>query len=558
MLNALTRKARQLLADPVLRRWLVGRVLGRWSGEPAFEVHRPPYAAGRLPLAPQTPRAATRFRDLPPGRVDTAITLDLAGTDVTLSPSYGADLMTRAFDDTETLLALHRFAWLPVAGPHVDPAWVGALWTAWRDAHGTPDATWAWHPYTAAERAINLIDFSRRVGLPGPFDETLACLAAHAPVIAERLEFFGDHHTSNHLANNGRGLYRLGLDLGLPDAAALGRDILLNEAERLFRPSGVLREGSTHYHRLLTRGYMDAWLAAERHARPEAAALKAIAGRAAGAAAALRLPGGVPLIGDISPDCPPNFLFDGWRSLLPEDDQARAQALMDQSGQTDALTADGWAVETWGAWALMAFADPDGWPHMPGHGHQDAGSFELHRGDTPVVVDPGRGRYGDDGDAALYRSAAVHSGLTVDGADPYPANRPYYDDAFRRRVGGPPPVWTRTDTGLALTVAGFGRLGGVGPLTRTWTANGDAVVISDRIDGRGRRQITRRLVLADEPVADGGTWRAGSVRIRFDGPARVETPTLWRAYGRGRPGWALVAEASVALPFNGAIRIEGL
>src|SRR5690606_15729932 len=136
-----------------------------------------------------------------------------------------------------------------------DPAWLTLLWQAWAERFGRPDDGWAWHPYSAAERVVNILDFAQRRGLPAPADHTAALLARHAPAIAERLEYFGEHHTSNHLSNNGRGLYRLGLALGLPAATEMGMRILLAEAERIFAPSGVLREGSSHYHLLLTRNY---------------------------------------------------------------------------------------------------------------------------------------------------------------------------------------------------------------------------------------------------------------------------------------------------------------
>ena len=64
-----------------------------------------------------------------------------------------------------------------------------------------------------------------------------------------------------------RGLYRLGLDLGLDACADLGGLILVEEAGRIFLPSGVLREGSSHYHLLAARNYADAWLAARAHDR---------------------------------------------------------------------------------------------------------------------------------------------------------------------------------------------------------------------------------------------------------------------------------------------------
>ncbi len=308
MISAALRKGRQMSSDPVLRRWLLGRLFGQWPGEPAYRAHCPPYLDGLLPLAPETPH--TDLREGDPASPLASTELRLPGLRLTLAPGDERNLFQRPFDDIETLLGLHRFAWIKASEGEIDPAWVSVLWGAWCESHKTPDETWAWHPYTAAERAINILAFARRHGLPGPRDETIRILAGHAPAIASRLEYFGDHHTSNHLANDGRGLYLLGLNLGLPKSIEIGARILIEEAARIFRPSGILREGSSHYHLLLAHNYADCAAAAKKADRPETDALEAIAKKARSVIPHLKLPGGFPLVGDISPYCSPLGLLE--------------------------------------------------------------------------------------------------------------------------------------------------------------------------------------------------------------------------------------------------------
>jgi len=196
---------------------------------------------------------------LPLGAAGPTESLDLPLPGLRLRLEPGADdVFARDYADIETLLALHRFSWVPLAGGgEVTSSWVQALWDQWRRAFAKPDDGWAWHPYTAAERAVNLLDFADKKGLPEPVEETVSLLALHADAIFENLEYFGDHNTSNHLSNNGRGLYRLGLALGLAWAADAGARILEQEAARIFMASGVLREGSSHYHLLIARNYAD-------------------------------------------------------------------------------------------------------------------------------------------------------------------------------------------------------------------------------------------------------------------------------------------------------------
>ena len=518
------------MADSVLRRWLVGRALGRWPGEPGFTAHRPPYLSAMQPLAGEMPTTdLTEMADLQPSA---PIGLPLAGEKITVEPGAEAALFAHSFDDIETLLSLHRFSWIGAMEDTPDPAWVNVLWKAWASRFGTPNGDWPWHPYTAGERAVNLIEYASRHGLPGPINDTVQSLAAHGPAIAERLEYFGDHHTSNHLANNGRALLVLGRTLAMEKTAAMGARILVEEADRLFTPSGMLREDSSHYHLLLTRLYEQA----TRHCE----ILGPVAGKARKVAEALVLPGGLPLVGDISPDMTPDRLL----SLL---------GLTPHSGSHE-LAGDGWLRMDVGKWSGLWHASPCGFSHMPGHGHQDTGSFELHFDGEAVIVDPGRGAYGEYGEAALYRTASLHNGLTLDGNDPFPPNKPYYDETFRRTVAGPPPVLQRTQSGVHLDLQDH---------QRSWQFSDTRLDIADAIDGKGSRRVTRTLItpLDVERTESGVLLNGKNNKYQLgclDGEIALKPVTRWRAYGLGEPAHAITFSKMVALPFIGSITMEAI
>lgn len=530
----------------MLLTWVLGRMLGRWPGEPVFDAHHPPYLGGLLPLPAETPSIElSGLADTPPTQ---PIELSLVGETLKLEPGDEASLFERPFTDIESILALHRFAWLPLLGDSVDPAWVGAIWQAWAKDYASPTDGWAWHPYTAAERVINLLVFAQRNGLPNPVNKSLSVLAAHGPAIAERLEFFGDHHTSNHLANNGRGLFLLGLILGLPKCAELGGKILTEEAKRIFGSSGILREGSSHYHALLAANYSQCADVAIEAERPEAVALAAVARRARAVVGCLKLSGGFPLIGDISPDLPPEMVL----AALTGSENMDAHTLAD----------DGWYRLYSGPWSGLWHVAPDGFSHMPGHGHQDCGGFELHFKNEPIFIDPGRGGYGETSEAALYRSAKVHNTLLINDADPYPANKPYYDDAFRRFIGGSPPRVEKSEASISLTHDGFKRLKNVGTLSRHWQFTPSSMSLSDTVLGRRWHRLSRLLVTPLEVVtADEGLILRGqeqSFRLSIDGNVATETITRWTAYGRGVPVTAIRISVQAELPWTGKLLLEAL
>lgn len=533
--------------DPILRRWTIGHIFGRWPGEPVFSPHRPPYLDGLLPLMPEEPHSD--LDELKAGKPIGQVELPLPGHSLNVLAIDPGAVFETGFPDIETLLGLHRFAWVPLLGEGLDPAWVGALWDAWRLRYGTPDQSWAWHPYTAAERAINILDFAACHGLPGDQDDTLQVLAAHGPAIAAGLEYFGDHHTSNHLANDGRGLHLLGLALGMEDCANVGACILVEEARRIFRPSGVLREGSSHYHVLLAHNYAQCARAARVHERPEADVLEAVAQKALSVLPAFRLPGGFPLVGDISPDCPPADLL------------ARMEEGADSVDQ-DALAADGWLRADVGPWSGLWHASPDGWSHMPGHGHQDMGSFELHYADEALFIDPGRGAYGEEGEAARYRSAEVHNGITIDGADPYAPNKPYYNDTFRTAAGGAPPEGGRDGDTVWLRFEGYSRFKGLGAVLRRWTMEPKWLSIHDRVEGRGIHRLSRRLHTVLPAETFGGDvllkGRDNTFRVSADGAVQCKEAVRWKAYGKGEPATCLEIVLDMALPHEMGLTVEVL
>lgn len=539
------RKLRQLIADPTLRRWFIGRTLGRHKNPDPFTSHVPPYARHLLPLESEAPNPPTSFSILKSETPSQPLQLRLPGEDITVSPAHIDALFDRSFDDIETELAVHRFQWVCAEGQDIDPHWVAAVWSAWCNRFANPDDGWAWHPYTAAERAVNILRFARQFGLPGAEAAKLDTLAAHGPAIASKLEYFGEHYTSNHLANNGRGLFILGLELGLPKCTALGAEIMIQEAARSFSSSGLLREDSTHYQALFFSHYDECAELATHHNFEHALVLRGIADQAEKALAYLMLPGGLPLVGDISPDLEPQKLLSRLK-INPH--------------QANDLSADGWLRIQSDDWSGLWHCNPEGWSHMPGHGHQDCGSFELHFREERLFVDPGRGAYGEQGEAAQYRSADVHNNLCINDADPYPANKPYYSAAFRAAERGPAPTLERTNDGVSVTHSGYARFKNTGSVQRQWKFRADGFRIEDAVDGHQEHYVRRALVtpltcrLEGDVVTIEGD--IGAYRVHADMPPLLKPIKIWNAYGAFDEGTQIVFASDVTLPWRGQIDVE--
>lgn len=556
------RKLKQLARDPVLRRWLAGRIAGTWSGGAPVRS-APPYLEGMIPLGPAAP--TVNFRELPDARPENPLDITLAGKKFRIAPGGETAFFAKTFADTEQLLAMHRFAWLPFSQSDEVAAWLNVLYRAWAEKFGVPEEGWAWHPYTAAERLINLLDFAGKYGLPAPISDTLQLIARHGPVITDSLEYFGEGQTGNHLANNGRGLYLAGLKLGLEEWTGVGAKILLEEAPRIFAPSGILGEGSSHYHLLAARWYVECWLAAITDDRPEKTQLSEIAGRALAVLSLFNFSGRFPLIGDISPDCPPGDLAGliagentGWLGRLNGEDRgslARLRARLPPSNN-DALAADGWLRRGVGKFSALWYMAPGGWAPMPGHGHRDYGSFELHHADTPVFVDPGRGSYGPIGDHDI--AATAHNSLSIDGAGPYPVNKPYYSREFRADITGDDPSLSYSENEVSMTTNAFSRLKNVGSWERVWKFSDAKVVITDHIDGKGRHSIGRYFHTSLPVSYDGaeGDVRAGPFLIRTDGTPALVSSRYWPAYGKSLPSSKLTYMGKVSLPWSSAVTIE--
>jgi hypothetical protein len=578
MLPPVLQRVRTWWGDEDLRRFTVRHLLRPWGVQPQrpdLRARTPPYISVGIrserlawPEVPPLVRWGSSMQE------DGPCELMLASRTLAIA-SLTSIPWTAAFDDPEDTAALHRFAWLAPwlleraaadADADATAALVEAAIRGWMThrANETP-GTAAAQPYTVAERLVNWtwasLSLGRRIHAA---DDVRSSMVRQLAYLGDHLEYYGDALTGNHLSNDGRGLYIGGIAAEHPEASALGRTILLEERVRLFEEPWFAREGSSHYQFLIARNYVEAlWFAERSGDRELACTLRPTVARLIEGCRffLVRRQDGrwlMPLFGDLSPDCSPEWLIE--RSVL-------AQSWWTESASP--VASREWARSDVGAWTLFAHANPSGTPRH--HAHQDTGGVVAYYGGTAVLIDTGRVSYRDTVDGRWGRQWRAHSICAVDGLNPAPFWHWAYSDADLRRLTGPLPALSTDSDGIVITHGGFGRRGGVGTYGRVARVSGDRLTLSDSVEGKGRHRVDIVLHIP-APACDTGPallFDFGSFRLRVTGPRDLCERTVHRGAESGDGfGWAavrygastavtsVVFSGDVALPWSGATTFE--
>lgn len=346
----------------------------------------------------------------------------------------------------------------------------------------------------------------------------------------------------------GTDLYLTGLAARDEDRIAKGLHQLLAGIEQGIGASGATLEGSTLRQAQLARLTGEAWLAARRAGRPEQWRLASAARLIIGAYEALHLTGGLPEFGGKPEAMGAYGPFDN----VDETDRQALDELRRQAKLFDleALRKDGWLRLDRGPWSGLWHCPPGGWPVFEGLAHHDLGAAELHWNGLPLFVDPG----------PSHRSAASHGGLTIDRQNPYPENRGFYSDSFRREAAGPAPELRATHDGVKLAMDGFARFGGHRQMERYWRFDGANLRIEDLILGTGRPLIERRLLTPWLANRDEGgvilSHGGHQLRLAAEGTITLQQTKRWNERGDEMPLTRIVIAMRANLPWNGVTTLE--
>lgn len=373
----------------------------------------------------------------------------------------------------------------------------------------------AWHPYPLSTRVGNWI--AALTLAPELETQQLSeSLWRQLQHLQRNIEY---DVLGNHLIRNARALVLGGAAFDEPSLTRRGIGILSRELPEQVLPDGGHYERSPSYHSFVLRDLL------EVHAASPQPWIESVIERMRGFASALQRPDGAPA------------LFNDGTVDVPTLD------LPDPPAGLSVFADSGFAVVREGA-LWLAFrcgrAAPD---FLPPHAHADALSLQLWWDGAPVLVDPGSFTYEAGPDRDWFRSTRAHSTVRVD-------DRDQFDTWGAFRSGRLPDVRLRY-AGPGVLEASV-RLPGRILHTRRieWTSN--EIVVLDRVDARGTREVESRLIWApDSPAA--------AVELHGMGEAVSEPSWLSEHMGERRRIHADLMSATLDLPaqFGFRIRFEG-
>jgi hypothetical protein len=446
---------------------------------------------------------------------------------------YGLDLAS-AFAADGDVRFLHAWeqlvhSWIRKVGVGSDPSDVAA--------RRMQNWTYAWSIFASAPNFPGLSDDLD--------DEILGCLTEHAHYVRSRLteEVFRNHRTLELYA-----LFIVALAFPQIDRSSALLRFAISELHRTLREAfesdGVHRENSTHYHLVVLRSFLGARENVRRFELDVPDDFDALLERACDFALHCQRPDGViPALSDADSAAYPEVLNLA-ASLLNRSDFGYA-ATAGREGTAPrrryvTFPASGYFVQRSGWGTRNRYVDErflifDCGPlGMGGHGHYDLLNVEIYAHGRPLIVDPGRYTYAEEGEnlRRWFKGTAAHNTVCVDGLDqtPYRRGRPGKHVA----TGSPAP---------RLSAPGFDVLEGRAEspcydavhTRRIFFVGDEYWIVEDTLEAERSHKYDLRWHLSSE------AWASTEVREAEAGPV-VVAPGVALAFAgsdeiRLEPGW---------------------
>ncbi len=437
-------------------------------------------------------------------------------------------------EDPEITFSLHRWGWLLMLAVN-NPSngmknWGLKVMKDWFLCMGNMKSHPAWESYSVSERIVNALMFFyvlREYSCEGDVHFVEKKLFEMSLFLKDHLEFHGER-TNNHILNNARALYMQGRLSSCEELADIGRRIFIEETPRLISTSGFLREDSTSYHFLLLRTYLEVLHIAE-YTEDTAFAdrMKSVATSMVKAAWCFDIHDkdnthwDFPLVGDVSPDFPMEWLknicrsipalklyrpiaqvadsHSGWNKIWEANrsDNLQEPFVLSKRQKCQMYADSGWYRVDYGNFTIIWHVSPSGSIPLYSHGHNDIFSFVLYWKGSPIIVDSGRFSYTLDKFGLYGKTTSAHSTFTSDGFGSYPSNRSIFPPKYRE--GKPNVKWEERENGFYFKIShdGFQRLNEHGFAYREFHISKDTISINDFIKGFGRHNVKTFFHFAD-------------------------------------------------------------
>lgn len=361
-------------------------------------------------------------------------------------------IWNKLFDDDELFFSLHRWGWLLYAlssdTSKFDKETGEALIRSWiHEMHSIPDGN-ASESYSTGERVSNTCLFYRHINRSWDYVPKDIIQAIHemAIYLSTKIEYYPDELSGNHVINNAKAIYFAGYCCNDKNLVNLAHAIFEDHLLKLVDKYGFLREGSSHYQFLFTRWILEIrMLADEKNDFFVLKIIDSVIKKMLNACNLLLINNNnshafFPLIGDISPDCEPDWLYSLMSSNLVglKENNANSQNYAWSNLYKDykmnhvidfkplVLDFNGWPSFSGSEWRRIDFdswtaifhaESPNGKP-LASHGHHDYGSIILFLDGKEILIDSGRYDYTSSEIGRYGIHASAHNSILLNGFVP--------------------------------------------------------------------------------------------------------------------------------------------
>tara|TARA_B100000780_G_C21117663_1_gene452366 strand:+ start:1122 stop:2909 length:1788 start_codon:yes stop_codon:yes gene_type:complete len=499
-----------------------------------------------------------------------------------------------AFESHEQYVSLHRWNWLLRYSSdkkrinHKDGM---NLVRSWFSVMGILPAGEAGESYTSAERLSNICLFSRETSgnwheIP---DDIQVALNIKIKFLAYRLEILPGL-TGNHVINNARALLLSGHACKNPNAIILSRVILKKYLHKVIDSHGFLREGSSHYQLLICRWLLEMRLVAEEMKDIETIEiLKKHIQKVVKSSNFFLIGEGsnkkIPLFGDISPDCDPQWLLHildsplssfntdltvrnldnidiGWEGLFTNFIKNKNIGWNIEKSTRKPWTDNvisGWYRLDYKGWTAIWHAESSAGPAIASHAHYDLCSFVLYKNNKEIIIDPGRLNYENNNIGKYGLSAEAHSTILLNGCPPALSKRDHrIPKTYRDTKIKISHLENKESFKVMIDHDGFKRISSnIYNHSREFIFTEDSVSIADNIEGKNKIDLEMYFQIS----------KNSDYKITLDTNLENDHQEFegstnpmggWKFYSFGEKDIAITKKISknITLPFKSCSKIE--